>query len=90
MFTPRQIVMAARLIFVAASLGMAILMLGPFQGLEQVFEGHPIDWGSGKDFYTVTGDITSWIGALRRSGPRAASTSRDSAISRRTSSAYAS
>ena len=37
MFTPRQIVMAARLIFVAASLGMAILMLGPFQGLEQMF-----------------------------------------------------
>lgn len=36
MFTPRQIVMAARLIFVAASLGMAILMLGPFQGLEQM------------------------------------------------------
>ena len=38
------------------------------QGLEQVFEGHPIDWGSGKDFYTVTGDITSWIGTLRRGG----------------------
>ena len=39
------------------------------QGLEQVFEGHPIDWGSGKDFYTVTGDVTGWIGTLRRSGP---------------------
>ena len=38
------------------------------QGLEQVFEGHPIDWGSGKDFYTVTGDVTGWIGTLRRSG----------------------
>ena len=37
MLTPRRIVMAARLVFVMASLGMAVLMLGPFQGLEQVF-----------------------------------------------------
>ena len=37
MLTPRHIVMAARLVFVAASLGMAVLMLGPFQGLEQMF-----------------------------------------------------
>ena len=34
-----------------------------------MFEGRAIDWGSGKDFYTVTGDVTGWIGALRRSGP---------------------
>lgn len=38
------------------------------QALESVFAGHTIDWGSGKDFYTVTGDVTSWIGALRTSG----------------------
>ncbi|WP_312598697.1 hypothetical protein [Brevundimonas sp.] len=37
MLTPRHIVMAARLLFVAASLGMAALMLGPFKDLEQVF-----------------------------------------------------
>ena len=38
------------------------------QGLETVFAGHAIDWGSGQDFYTVTGDVTSWIGALRQGG----------------------
>ncbi|MDO5693562.1 MAG: M14 family metallopeptidase [Pseudomonadota bacterium] len=38
------------------------------QGLEAVFSGHPIDWGSGKDFYTVTGDVTAWIGSLRQHG----------------------
>ncbi len=37
MLTPRHIVMAARLLFVAASLSMAVLMLGPFQGVEQMF-----------------------------------------------------
>ena len=37
MLTPRRIVMAARLGFALAALGMAVLMLGPFQGLEQVF-----------------------------------------------------
>ena len=37
MLTPRRIVLAARLVFVFASLGMAVLMLGPFQGAEQMF-----------------------------------------------------
>ena len=37
MLTPRRTVMAARLGFALAALGMAVLMLGPFQGLEQVF-----------------------------------------------------
>jgi hypothetical protein len=37
MLTPRRIVMAARLGFALTALGMAVLMLGPFQGLEQVF-----------------------------------------------------
>ena len=37
MLTPRRIVLAARLVFVFASLGMALLMLGPFQGAEQMF-----------------------------------------------------
>ena len=39
------------------------------QGLETVFQGHPIDWGSGKDFYTITGDVTSWMGSLREGTP---------------------
>ena len=38
------------------------------QGLEAVFAGHAIDWGSGKDFYTITGDVTSWMGSLRDGG----------------------
>ena len=38
------------------------------RGLEKVFDGPAIDWGTGKDFYTVTGDVTSWIGALRHGG----------------------
>ena len=38
------------------------------QGLETVFQGHPIDWGSGQDFYTVTGDVSGWIGSLRDTG----------------------
>ncbi|MFV0681406.1 M14 family metallopeptidase [Ottowia sp.] len=36
--------------------------------LQAVFTGHTIDWGSGQDFYTVTGDVTSWIGTLRQGG----------------------
>ena len=38
------------------------------QALEAVFNGHPIDWGSGQDFYTVTGDVSGWIGSLRERG----------------------
>jgi len=38
------------------------------EGLEAVFAGQNIDWGSGADFYTVTGDVAGWIGALRKSG----------------------
>ncbi|MFT4193602.1 M14 family metallopeptidase [Ottowia sp.] len=38
------------------------------EGLEAVFSGRAIDWGSGQDFYTVTGDVAGWIGALRTSG----------------------
>ena len=38
------------------------------EGLEAVFAGQTIDWGSGKDFYTVTGDVTAWIGAMRQTG----------------------
>jgi hypothetical protein len=37
MLTPRRIITAARVGFALAALGMAVLMLGPFQGLEQVF-----------------------------------------------------
>jgi hypothetical protein len=36
--------------------------------LEAVFAGQRIDWGSGSDFYTVTGDFVGWLGDLRRSG----------------------
>lgn len=38
------------------------------QRLETVFAGQHIDWGSGADFYTVTGDFVGWVGAQRRSG----------------------
>lgn len=37
MLTSRRIILAARLLFVFAATGMAVLMLGPFQGLEQAF-----------------------------------------------------
>jgi hypothetical protein len=33
-----------------------------------VISGHPIDWGSGSDFYTVTGDFAGWLGQLRSGG----------------------
>ena len=36
--------------------------------LESVFAGSHIDWGSGADFYTVTGDFVGWVGSLRTSG----------------------
>ena len=32
--------------------------------LENIFSGNHIDWGDGDDFYTVTGDFTSYIGQL--------------------------
>lgn len=38
------------------------------QGLEAAFAGQRIDWGSGSDFYTVTGDFSAWLGALRSGG----------------------
>lgn len=38
------------------------------QGLEAAFAGQVIDWGSGSDFYTVTGDVVGWMASLRRTG----------------------
>jgi hypothetical protein len=32
--------------------------------LEALFEGYTIDWGNSDDFYTITGDFVSFIGAL--------------------------
>jgi len=32
------------------------------QDLKEIFSGNPIDWGDGKDFYTVTGDFPTYIG----------------------------
>ena len=32
--------------------------------LENLFSGNHIDWGDGDDFYTVTGDFTSYIGQV--------------------------
>lgn len=32
--------------------------------LETIFSGNHIDWGDGDDFYTVTGDFTSYIGRI--------------------------
>jgi hypothetical protein len=37
MLTSRRIIAVARLVFVFAATGLGVLMLGPFQGLEQVF-----------------------------------------------------
>jgi hypothetical protein len=33
-------------------------------GIEKIFEGLKIDWGSSKDFYTINGDYTSWVNSL--------------------------
>ena len=41
---------------------------GVRKGLEAVFKDRSVDWGDGKNVYPVTGDIASWIGALRKSG----------------------
>lgn len=38
------------------------------RGLEAAFAGQSIDWGSGTDFYTVTGDFVGWLGQLREGG----------------------
>ncbi|MEZ5647209.1 MAG: M14 family metallopeptidase [Burkholderiaceae bacterium] len=38
------------------------------KGLETAFDGQRIDWGSGDDFYTVTGDFAGWLGKLRSGG----------------------
>ena len=32
--------------------------------IETIFSGNHIDWGDGDDFYTVTGDFTSYIGGI--------------------------
>lgn len=37
MLTSRRIILAARLVFIFAAAGVGVLMLGPFQGLEQAF-----------------------------------------------------
>jgi hypothetical protein len=34
--------------------------------LEQLFEGYAIDWGDSGDFYVITGDFVSYIGALSK------------------------
>jgi hypothetical protein len=34
------------------------------KGIEKVFEGTSIDWGDNDDFYTVTGDYTTWVNNL--------------------------
>jgi hypothetical protein len=34
------------------------------KGMETVFEGSKIDWGNSGDFYTITGDYTSWVSDL--------------------------
>jgi len=35
------------------------------QGLEMAFAGQRIDWASGDDFYTLTGDFVGWLSQLR-------------------------
>ncbi len=36
--------------------------------LEEVFSGYAVDWGDAEDFYTVTGDFTSFVGAMKNDG----------------------
>ena len=36
--------------------------------LEEVFSGYTVDWGDAEDFYTVTGDFTSFVGAMKDEG----------------------
>ncbi len=31
--------------------------------IENIFEGYPIDWGDGDDFYIITGDFTTYVGS---------------------------
>jgi len=38
------------------------------QGLEMAFAGQRIDWASGDDFYTLTGDFVGWLSQLRSGG----------------------
>lgn len=33
-------------------------------GIETVFKGFNIDWGSGEDFYTINGEYVGWAGSL--------------------------
>ncbi|WDP87043.1 MAG: DUF2817 domain-containing protein [Desulfobacter sp.] len=34
------------------------------QKIQTLFKGYSIDWGDDKDFYTVTGDFTAYVGAI--------------------------
>lgn len=36
--------------------------------LEDVFKGFAVDWGDAEDFYTVTGDFNSFVGAMKKDG----------------------
>ncbi len=36
--------------------------------VEKTFEGYRIDWGDGADFYTVTGDFSTYLGSLMTRG----------------------
>ena len=36
--------------------------------LETVFSGYTVDWGDAEDFYTVTGDFNSFVGAMKDEG----------------------
>jgi len=36
--------------------------------LEEVFRGFAVDWGDAEDFYTVTGDFNSFVGAMKEDG----------------------
>jgi hypothetical protein len=34
------------------------------KGIEKIFEGSKIDWGSSGDFYTISGEYISWVNSL--------------------------
>lgn len=50
--------------------GKMHLFLNPIEdeavknGIETVFKGADIDWGSGKDFYTINGEYIGWVNSL--------------------------
>jgi hypothetical protein len=67
---PYEVIMNVDLHTAYGERGKLHLFLNPIEdsavrnGIETVFEGESIDWGSGKDFYTINGEYVGWVGSL--------------------------